>query len=107
MAALTAPNNRSAAERRREFRELLRLIQFVAARGGAWQVGNAGFEVRLKLPVGTRTGTVVYKIHTVGWGERRVRLFASVTVWPPVRRGPISQTVAEQEFRRQCGHALH
>jgi len=106
MAALVAANNRSAIARRREFHELLRLIRFFTRRGGPWQVGATGFEARLRLRIGGRTGSIVYKLHTLGWGERRMRYLASVTIWPSSRRTRTEETRASRAFRESCSRTL-
>jgi len=76
--------NRAPAVRRREFEALRRLAKDFERRGSPWQVGAAGFEARVPLREPRLVGSVVYKVHVVGWEETHARFHASVTVWPRV-----------------------
>jgi hypothetical protein len=94
--------SRRASDREHEFAILLGLIDMFRSRSNPWQVGASGFEARVPLLADTLGGTVVYKIHTVGWGDRRMRFHASVTFWPrrisQARRAK-GETPAQQEKR--------
>src|SRR5438445_180074 len=97
--ALAIPPSRSTDARRREFKELLRLTQLFGRRCQHWQVGNAGFEARVPLRLGGTSGRVVYKLHAVGWGERRMRFLASVTIWPSLSGRWSGRKKADKAFR--------
>lgn len=52
-----------------------------------------------------QTGTAVYKVHTIGYGERKIVFKASVTLWPrPSRRRKVEH--GEPAWREACGRAL-
>ena len=72
--------------RRREFATLVSLVRLFEGRSRPWQVGNAGFEARTRLQEPGFEGIVIYKVHTLGWEERRLRFHASVTIWPRRQR---------------------
>ena len=93
--------NRSPALRRREFATLVGLVRLFEGRARPWQVGNAGFEARVPLQERDVDGIVVYKIHALGWEERRLRFHASVTVWPRrMRSQSVWFTTCQRSLRR-------
>jgi hypothetical protein len=97
--------SRRPVVRDREFDTMLGLIAMFRSLGNPWQVGASGFEARVPLAADGVGGTVVYKVHTVGWGDRRMRFHASVTFWPrPLAkgRGPGGEPAAERQKRWQA-----
>jgi hypothetical protein len=97
--------SRRPADRAQEFETLLGLIAMFRSLGNPWQVGASGFEARVPLVAEGLGGTVVYKVHTVGWGDRRMRFHASVTFWPnraSQLRHPKGVTPAQHEKRWQA-----
>ena len=51
------------------------------------------------------TGTVVFKVHAIGYAERRIVFKSSVTLWP--RRSPKRNVQrSELAWRAACGRAL-
>src|SRR5262245_22876671 len=104
--------SRNAAVRRREFDAVVHLVRLFRGLGVPWQVGNAGFEPRVPFRVAGFTGTVVYKVHAIGFGERRLRFKVSVTLWPrDAVRGGSARTRKRsarlvQTGLEACGRAL-
>jgi hypothetical protein len=110
-AGLSSPvNSRPRAERRRDFATVLRMM---ATLRSPWQIGAAGFEVRVpfRALAGIR-GSLVYKVHTIGWAERRMRFFGSVTIWPRMearvtrRLGKASAARVEKACQERCNRVL-
>ena len=103
--------SRRPAAREREFDALLRLLKLFRSQGNPWQVGASGFEARIPLLAHGVGGTVVYKMHTVGWGDRRMRFHASVTLWPRRlsqygRKGADTPAQHEKRWRAGCTRML-
>jgi hypothetical protein len=82
------------------------VLKLLATLDSPWQIGAAGFETRVPLTSGALSGTVVYKVHTVGWSESRMRFLASVTVWPRRAAKRRLGADAEKKWRAACTRAL-
>jgi hypothetical protein len=104
--------SRRPAARAREFDLLRGFLDMFQALGNPWQVGASGFEARLPLKAPGIGGRVIYKVHTVGWGDTRLRYHASVTLWHtrvPNRSGSakgLTPAQAEKRWRAACTRVL-
>src|SRR5262245_26741413 len=104
--------SRRPAAREREFDLLRGFLDLFQALGNPWQVGASGFEARVPLQSPGIGGRVIYKVHTVGWGDTRLRYHASVTFWHkrvPDRSGRITGLTpaqAEKRWRAACARVL-
>ena len=103
--------SRRPAAREREFDVLRGFLDMFQAFGNPWQVGASGFEARIPLQAEGLGGTVVYKVHTVGWGDTRLRYHASVTLWPQRRPRALrgtrgTATMAEKRWRAASTRVL-
>src|SRR5262245_40280259 len=104
--------SRRPAAREREFDLLRGFLDLFQRLGNPWQVGASGFEARVPLRAAGIGGTVVYKVHTVGWGDTRLRYHASVTLWhkrvpdASLRHNGSTPAQAEKRWRIACTRTL-